>query len=82
MTDTDLIAAFLAKGGAVTVAPDGVAYGVDKAADNAKRDAAYLAARDGDYECRMDRRAELAHDFAFVGDMDAAIAARSGAFDQ
>lgn len=31
-------AAFLAKGGAVTTAPEGVAYGVSAAADAAKRD--------------------------------------------
>lgn len=41
MSDQDLIAAFLAKK-AVTVVNEGVAYGVDKEADKAKRNQARM----------------------------------------
>lgn len=36
----DLVAEYLARGGRVTRGAEGVAYGVDKAADKAKRQAA------------------------------------------
>lgn len=51
-------AAFLAKGGAVTVAPAGLAYGVDAEADKVKR-AAERSRREGEaYALAAERRSE------------------------
>lgn len=40
MSTEDLVAQFLAKGGSVKTAEAGIAYGIDKEADRAKRKAA------------------------------------------
>jgi len=49
-------AAFLAKGGQVTQAPEGAAYGLNAAADKAKReDARRFAAIERDSETHMQR---------------------------
>tara|TARA_R110000868_G_scaffold292846_2_gene553373 strand:- start:110 stop:355 length:246 start_codon:yes stop_codon:yes gene_type:complete len=68
-------AAFLARGGAVTVASDGIAYGVDREADKAKR----LAERDrleaelSLQEC--ERHAERVREAYHVGGRNGALAA-------
>ncbi|TDW20443.1 hypothetical protein EV128_12573 [Rhizobium azibense] len=82
-----LIAAFLAKGGAITKVPEG-----EQALNLSPREwrlqtqmvkADYLdKGYDAEAERRAERRAELAHDFAFVGDREAAYAARAGEFDR
>ena len=69
MTDNDLIAQFLAKR-AVTVAPAGVAYGVDKEADKAKRAAERERRRYAEAEVEHDRLHEAAHDAFFTGDRE------------
>lgn len=51
-------ASFLAKGGAVTVAPVGIAYGVDAEADKAKRAAERERREDAESERRAERYAE------------------------
>jgi hypothetical protein len=64
-------AAFLAKGGQITSAPVGVAYGIDPEADKAKRRAAREAA---DYdESAYERRAEAIREAYHTGGRHAAI---------
>lgn len=59
MTDLEAMkAAFLAKGGAVKVAPVGIAYGVDADADKAKRAAERERREDAEIERRAERHAE------------------------
>lgn len=70
MSDTDLIAQFLAKGGAVKSVQPGLAYGVSPEADKAKRAEARAQRQYVETECDHDARMEQAHDAFFMGDKD------------
>ena len=63
----DYVAEFLAKGGTIKTAPAGVSLDAGATSRAA--------------EHRAERRAEMAHDFFFVGDRDAGYAAMRGDFD-
>lgn len=75
MKDQDLIAAFMA-GRAPTTCPEGVAYGVDKEADKAKRHA-FRQARRYEYPERteqdFERQAEAISEAYHTGGRHAAI---------
>lgn len=67
-----LKAAFLAKGGAVTVAPAGLAYGVDPEADKAKRRAERERREYEAIEHAAERRMERVREAYHVGGRRAA----------
>jgi len=86
MTNNEAIAAFLAKGGAIKKVATGA-----KALELTDHEWAKAVRQPGrlnaaqpnhDAEHAAERRHELAHDFAFVGDRQAAVDAASGAFDE
>ena len=74
MTDLEAMkAAFLAKGGAVKVAPVGIASGVDKDVDKAKRAEARAAARYERTEQEAEQFAESVREAYHTGGRHAAI---------
>jgi hypothetical protein len=77
MSDRDEIAAFLASRG-VTQCASGVAYGVDKEADKAKR-IAERSRREADlYASQAEHRAECAAEAFAAGDAEEGFAILSG----
>lgn len=81
MTRSDiesLKAAFLARGGAVTVAPVGVAYGVDAATDKVKRVESRYQREEQGAERKAERKAESVREAYHVGGRRAAIEALQG----
>lgn len=73
-SDNDLVAAFLAKGGAVKTVDAAPAFGVDPAADKARRE----ARRYEENEQEADRRRDLAHDAFRMGDREEGYAQMTG----
>jgi hypothetical protein len=85
MDSNALIAAFLAKGGKVTHCNTGeqaLNLTPKEWRNQTQLTKAERLGVDLDAEARAERRAELAHDFAFVGDREAAYEALSGEFDR
>jgi len=66
-------AAFLAKGGAVKTAPEGIAYGVSADADKVKRIEARQAREDAQIERNAERQAENVREAYHTGGQSAAM---------